>query len=503
MTLPTNSEQPHDHAAASSSPSSIGTQATAGNLAIDSLVNKKRPRISEDWLAIVIGALILGALLTLLVTETATPDTLKSWISKPGGWKDSIVASFTNPPSVSEDAIPKWLGILASLGIMGAIATLGAASFGRLKAGFFPGLIVVLTLSTLAYSLSGQATIENLSLEYVLWALVLGLIISNTVGTPNWLRSAAMTEFFIKTGLVIYGAEILFGKLLALGLPGICVAWIVTPIVLITTFWFGQKVLKIESATLNMVISADMSVCGVSAAIATAAACKAKKEELSLAIGLSLGFTVVMMIVMPPVANLLGLSSTVSGAWLGGTIDATGAVAAAGAMMDETAAEVAITVKMIQNILIGVVAFAVAWYWVRFQEPSQLSAGTDPNDDAIMRGRGVGIDEVWRRFPRFILGFIVASIFFSTLAQSEAGEQLTKSTIGSSKVLRGWLFCMAFVSIGLETNFLQLAKVMRNGKPMLLYVCGQTLNLCLTLAMAYVVFEILFPSIGTPTPVAN
>ena len=120
-----------------------------------------------------------------------------------------------------------------------------------------------------------------------------------------------------------------------------------------------------------------------------------------------------------------------------------------------------------------------------------------------MRGRGVGIDEVWRRFPRFILGFIVASIFFSTLAQSDLGEQLTKSTIGPSKVLRGWLFCMAFVSIGLETNFLQLAKVMRNGKPMLLYACGQALNLCLTLAMAYVVFEILFPGIGTATPVAN
>src|SRR5690606_623934 len=135
---------------------------------------------------------------------------------------------------------------------------------------------------------AGQSLIKACNLEYALWALLAGLIICNTVGTPAFLKPAIATEFYIKTGLVLLGAEVLLHRLLALGVPGLFVAWVVTPVVLITTYIFGQKVLKMESPSLNMVISADMSVCGVSAAIATAAACKAKKEELSLAIGLSL-----------------------------------------------------------------------------------------------------------------------------------------------------------------------------------------------------------------------
>ncbi|MEZ6112913.1 MAG: putative sulfate exporter family transporter [Pirellulaceae bacterium] len=162
----------------------------------------------------------------------------------------------------------------------------------------------------------------------------------------------------------------LLSQLVALGLPGVFVAWVVTPIVLISTYVFGQRVLKIESNSLNMVISADMSVCGVSAAIATAAACKAKKEELSLAIGMSLSFTVVMMVVMPVLIRLFGIDDILGGAWMGGTIDSTGAVAAAGAALGEDALKVAATVKMIQNILIGVVAFGVAVYWVTCVEPN-------------------------------------------------------------------------------------------------------------------------------------
>ena len=147
--------------------------------------------------------------------------------------------------------------------------------------------------------------------EYALWALMIGLLISNTTGVSQVLRAGARTELYMKTGLVLLGAEVLFGKLLALGLPGICVSWVVTPVVLIVTFWFGQRVLKMESAALNMVISADMSVCGVSAAIATAAACRAKKEELTTAVGISLAFTVMMMVAMPPLIRAMGLGPVV------------------------------------------------------------------------------------------------------------------------------------------------------------------------------------------------
>ena len=125
-----------------------------------------------------------------------------------------------------------------------------------------------------------------------------------------------------------------------------------------------------QSKTLNITLAADMSVCGVSrAAIATAAACRAKKEELKLAIGISLVFTSVMMIVIPNIINATGMDHVLGGAWIGGTIDATGAVAAAGAFLSDKALYVAATVKLIQNILIGVIAFAVALYWVTWVEP--------------------------------------------------------------------------------------------------------------------------------------
>ena len=197
-------------------------------------------------------------------------------------------------------------------------------------------------------------------------------------------------------------------RLLALGVPGVFVAWVVTPVVLISTYIFGQKILKIKSKSLNMVISADMSVCGVSAAIATAAACKAKKEELSLAIGISLAFTAVMMVVLPMIISATGMDEILAGAWMGGTIDATGAVAAAGALVGDQALEVAATVKMIQNILIGVTAFGVAIYWV-------TSVERDPE------GARPNAMEIWYRFPKFVIGFVLASVTFSLIHGMMAG----------------------------------------------------------------------------------
>ena len=258
-----------------------------------------------------------------------------------------------------------------------------------------------------------------------------------------------------------------------------------TPVVLIGTYAFGQRVLKMESRSLNMVICADMSVCGVSAAIATAAACKAKKEELSLAIGLSLAFTVAMMVLMPPLIQWMELGPVVGGAWIGGTIDSTGAVAAAGGMLGETSLAVAATVKMIQNILIGFVAFGVAVYWVTVVERD--ASGPRPS-----------VSEIWRRFPKFVLGFLAASLLFSLLSLGNPESQAVASAAigGTSETLRGWLFCLAFVSIGLETNFRELSRFLVGGKPLVLYVCGQTLNLVLSLAMCWLMFEKVFPDVA-------
>ncbi|MCA8992001.1 MAG: putative sulfate exporter family transporter [Planctomycetaceae bacterium] len=400
---------------------------------------------------------------------------LAGWIGKPGKWTNSPWDAFVTKDKSTLPAI-LVTGCILLLMFRSALRFRGDATDTFLDA--FP---VVFLLATLAYLITSHSVISHYNLEYALWALIIGLVIANTVGVPDFLRPAVRTEFYIKTGLVIFGAEVLFGRLLSLGVPGLAVGWIVTPVVLISTYLFGQYILKIESKSLNMVISADMSVCGVSAAIATAAACKAKKEELSTAISISLIFTVIMMVVMPFVIKSIGLSELVGGAWIGGTIDSSGAVAAAGEALGPRAQEVAITVKLIQNILIGVVSFCVAYYWVTF---------VDRTPDAPRPG----ISEIWLRFPKFVLGFLAASIICSIIAGSGlAGELWVGGITAASKSMRGWCFCLAFVSIGLSTNFGELAKTLKGGKPIVLYVCGQSLNLVLTLFMAWLMYEKVFP----------
>ena len=379
------------------------------------------------------------------------------------------------------------LGFLAALGIfMALFFGIGMKAMGFPMMRFMLGFLFVFLIAAVAYVLAGQATMKEYGIGYAAWAILIGLLISNTVGTPRWVMPAVQVEYYIKTGLVLLGAEILFSKILVIGVPGIFVAWVVTPIVLTVTYLFGQKILKIPSKTLNITLSADMSVCGVSAAIATASACRAKKEELTLAVGLSLVFTSIMMIAMPAFIKAVGISEILGGAWMGGTIDATGAVAAAGAFLGEKALYVAATIKMIQNVLIGVIAFCVAVYWCAKVE--------------AVPGKRVGLMEIWYRFPKFVIGFIVASILLSTLYES-IGSDVSTVTIdngvikGFTKILRGWFFCFAFVSIGLATNFRELREHFKGGKPLILYVCGQSFNLILTLTMAYIMFFKVFPEI--------
>jgi uncharacterized integral membrane protein (TIGR00698 family) len=435
------------------------------------------PWRTEDVWAIWLGWAVLAGALVMSAKAVPTVAGEAPWLAEPGAWQ-------WNPREAAYDKAGASLlpGVARAGVICLALFSAGVAGMRQPVRRFPLAFAALFALAVFAYLLAGQKAVKHYNLEYALWALVTGMVISNTVGVAAWLRPALRSEFYIKTGLVLLGAEVLLNLLLSLGLPGVFVAWVVTPTVLTLTYLFGQRVLRMESKSLNMVISADMSVCGVSAAIATAAACRAKKEELSLAVGLSLSFTVIMMVVMPPVIEWLELGQVLGGAWIGGTIDSTGAVAAAGGMLGDTALAVASTVKMIQNILIGVIAFGVAVYWVTCVERTE-------------GGQRPSAMEIWRRFPKFVLGFVAASIVFSLLdASGPEGAATVKSMTGDiTKVLRGWLFCLAFVSIGLETNFRDLRQFMVGGKPLVLYVCGQALNLALTLAMAWLMFVKVFP----------
>ncbi|MBW1877244.1 MAG: putative sulfate exporter family transporter [Deltaproteobacteria bacterium] len=412
--------------------------------------------LSEDWWAIWFSTVLLSLVVVGVVAK----------VPNIGKWSTNPLAAFPT------DLLPP-LGLLA-VGLAGLTA-IGVVVMQCDWKKYLAGFGVIFLLSSLSYFLAHQETMKAWGLGYAIWALGIGLTISNTVGTPSWLREGAKSEMFIKTGLVLLGAEILFSKILKLGAPGLLVAWVVTPTVIVAMWFFGTRWLDMASKRLVIIIAAATSVCGVSAAIATAAACRAKKAELTLAVGMTMIFTVAMMIGMPALSKALGLPEAVGGAWLGGTIDSTGAVVAAGAFLGEEAERVAAVVKMIQNVLIGVVAFLVAVFWVARVE--QDADGPRP-----------GLMEIWYRFPKFIVGFVLASLIFSLVLMPIMGPDEVGSVLDQSKVFRGWFFCIAFVSIGLESNFRELSSQLVGGKPIILYLVGQSFNIMLTLLMAYIAF---------------
>ena len=411
--------------------------------------------------------------------NAAAEKEIKAWQTA----KDKASKAESKVKVKSYNRVPYLIGLCILLAVFFGI---GKAIMGVPFGQFVVGFPAVFSLAILAYMAETQALMKYWGFGFPLWAIAFGLLISNTVGTPKWIKPAVATEYYIKTGLVLLGAEILFNKILAIGKPGIFLAWVCTPVTLILTYWFGQKIVKMPSKTLNITISADMSVCGVSAAIATAAACRAKKEELTLAIGLSMVFTAICMVGQPAFAKLVGMPEILAGAWMGSTIDSTGAVAAAGAFLGEKALYVAATIKMIQNVLIGVTAFCVAVYWC---------AKVDCHP-----GTRVSWWEIWYRFPKFVIGFIIASIVFSILDQS-MGKDMSTVLIdhgvlrGFTRIAREWFFALAFTSIGLETNFKEFGPYFKGGKPITLYVFGQSFQLAFTLLIGYIMFYMIFPEV--------
>jgi uncharacterized integral membrane protein (TIGR00698 family) len=370
---------------------------------------------------------------------------------------------------LSGDNLLRALYLLIGLWILGAV---GMVCMGMSIAKFTMGFPIIFILSALSFLVAGNATVTHYGLEVVFWSLIFGLLISNTVGVPEWLKTAVKTEFFIKIGLVLLGAEVLFTTIARVGAYGMVQAVVVIFAVFYVCFWVGRKFGLDDE--FSSILGTAVSICGVSAAIAAGGAVNGDQKKVSHTISLVLLCAIPMLIFEPLIAKAVGMAPIIAGAWIGGTIDTTGAVVAAGAIAGDEAMAVAVVVKMAQNVLIGAAAFLLA-IWFTFK-----GQGDGKKPSAI---------EIWFRFPKFVVGFIIASVVFSFFLSEASAKAVTSVTGG----LRGWWFTLAFLCIGLDTKFKELVS-MGGGKPAAVFLIAQAFNIIWTLVVAYLVFGgVLFP----------
>ncbi len=439
---------------------------TAGGTTLSDLWKK------EDWLACWIGFIVIaiGCVSVLCGGFDFSALKFSTWYL----WEDKGTFAESMGKQLNIGFVWK---LLRTFIVLGVLFTLGAKMMGKSLKKYIPAFIGLFVIALLVRWISAEFTL-NRYLEWAFWALLIGLLISNTVGTPSWLKPAVKTEFYIKTGLVVMGFSVLFSNIAKFGLYGLGIAWVVTPIVIIFMWWFGTKVLKMNNKPLVITVASATSVCGTSAAIATGAAAKAKKNDLSMAVSVSIIFTILMMVFEPVIIKACGMSQIMGGALIGGTVDSTGAVVVAGTALGPEAQQAAVLVKSIQNILIGFIAFFVAVFFA-----------TKVDKDNAQK---VGASEIWVRFPKFIIGFFVASLVASFIVQPLCNTADFNAVGTINKVLdqyKNWAFVLAFTSIGLDTNFKELWHQMQGGKVLWLYIVGQSFNIILTFFAVWVLLS--------------
>lgn len=415
---------------------------------------KTKFTFTEDWTVVILGFLIII-------------------ISITGGWVLPVpVYKWGNSTVLAEKVLSvKNLEIIALQFLyIFVIAAVGVVLMRKSLKHLLIVLPVVYILTTIALIVAGNSAMKDLNLEAVIFSLAIGLAIGNFFKLPDWFKAALSTELFVKIGLILLGTTVIFSDILKAGSLGLIQALVVVISVWYFAFWLCRK-LKVDDE-LTMMISSAVSICGVSAAIATSGAIKGDSKKLSYVISMVLITAIPMMIFMPYIAHYFNFSQEVTGAWLGGSIDTTGAVVASGSLVGETALRISTIVKFSQNVLLGVAAFGISIYWTYTQNPLAKDKESKPT---------LGI--IWERFPKFVLGFVGASLLFSFFVSAEISGTVKESL----KNLQGLWFALAFTSIGLETKFSDLFG--KNSKtPFYAFLIAQGFNVIITLIIAMILF---------------
>jgi uncharacterized integral membrane protein (TIGR00698 family) len=342
-----------------------------------------------------------------------------------------------------------------------------ADSLFRRALRILPGLLLLVAVgyagklverSIAAYGRAHHLTLPNI--EYVLWAIAIGLVIANTTGVPAAFKPGLATyEFWLKTGIVLLGSRFLLGDVLKLG--GISLVLVAMEIAFSLLFMTALgRAFKLKPK-LTTLLAVGSSICGVSAIIATQGAIDADDEDASFAIAAILTLGAISLFIFPLVGHWLHLSDLSYGLWAGLGIDNTAEVTAAGALYSDAAAKVAVLAKTARNAMIGFVVLGYALYWSRNE-----------------RTEGVGNKAtfLWRKFPKFVLGFLLIS------ALATAGV-FAKPQLASLANLSRWAFLLTFAGVGLRTNIGDMRK--QGLRPFIVGALGEIVIAFLTLGLVY------------------
>ncbi len=430
--------------------------------------------LKEDWWAIYLG---LGIVVIGFLALVSGSTVVKALSINPGGLKWTTFGQLGS--HFANNAHLYLLQLLAWLIIFGVSTKIMGVKASR----FIPAFIILYIMSTIMFAVGGWVNAQKYNLEPPLVALIVGLLIANVVRLPKWLDSGFRVEYYVKTGIVLLGATFPIALVVSAGPVALLQATVISLLTCLVIYFVATKVFGLDKRLASL-LGVGGAVCGVSASIAIASSVKAKKEDLYITVTLVVVWALVMIFFIPFMSKLFQLNAGQAGAWVGTSefADAAGFAAASayGRMAgNENAALQAFTLMKVigRDIWIGIWSFIFAL----------IACLKWEKDECGVRPSAM---EIWWRFPKFVIGFFVASLLVSVISAGYTTPVFNKlvrpNLINPISSLRSWTFIFCFLSIGLTTRFKELKGA--GWKSLGAFSAGVVLNVVLGFILSVYVF---------------
>jgi uncharacterized integral membrane protein (TIGR00698 family) len=350
---------------------------------------------------------------------------------------------------------------------------------------YVPGVLLLIAVGLLGKyaqigwkSLARQEHWTVPDIEYVLWAIVFGLLVTNTVGLHRVFRPGVQTyEFWLKVGIVALGVRFVLGDIVRLG--GISLVQILVDMVVAGAIILAAAHLFGLSGKLGSLLAIGTSICGVSAIVAAKGAIRARNSDVGYAIAAILALGAVALFTLPLLGHGIGLTDHEFGLWAGLAVDNTAETTATGYLYSEQAGKIAVLVKSTRNALIGFVVLGFALYWASRGQADHIAPG--------LRARA---SFIWEIFPKFVLGFLAVS------AIATAGW-LSKGQSANIANVSKWAFLLTFAGVGLNTNIRELVRT--GWRPLLVAVVGLVVVAAVSLGLVLLTSRVFGWGIGAGT----